>query len=71
MSTRLAPVLNVRDFAAERTFSESLGLPVIYEGPGYPSSLAQYPPPPELEGAGPPDRFRPLPLSCPGAESPM
>jgi hypothetical protein len=118
--TRLAPVLNVRDPAAERTFCESLGLPVIYEGPkypefigfgtetvhfgiqkaaagnddqvvfpgrgisqgpGYPSSLAQYPPPPELEGAGapdtaatchtPPDRFRPLPLSCPGAESPM
>jgi hypothetical protein len=27
--TRLAPVLNVRDLAAERAFCESLGLPVI------------------------------------------
>jgi hypothetical protein len=31
--TRLAPVLNVRDLAAERVFYERLGLPVIYEGP--------------------------------------
>jgi len=29
--TRLAPVLNVRDLAAERAFYQSLGLPVIYE----------------------------------------
>jgi catechol 2,3-dioxygenase-like lactoylglutathione lyase family enzyme len=34
--TRLAPVLNVRDLAAERAFYERLGLPVIYEGPEYP-----------------------------------
>jgi hypothetical protein len=34
--TRLAPVLNVRDLAAERAFYEKLGLPVIYEGPEYP-----------------------------------
>ena len=34
--TRLAPVLNVSDLAAERAFYESLGLPVIYEGPEYP-----------------------------------
>ena len=34
--TRLAPVLNVRDPAAERAFYEKLGLPVIYEGPEYP-----------------------------------
>jgi hypothetical protein len=27
--TRLAPVLNVRDLAAERVFCECLGLPVI------------------------------------------
>jgi len=33
--TRLAPVLNVRDLAAERAFYEKLGLPVIYEGPEY------------------------------------
>jgi hypothetical protein len=31
--TRLAPVLNMRDLAAERVFYERLGLPVIYEGP--------------------------------------
>jgi catechol 2,3-dioxygenase-like lactoylglutathione lyase family enzyme len=37
--TRLAPVLNVRDLAAERTFYESLGLPVIYEGPEYPDFI--------------------------------
>ena len=30
--TRLAPVLNVRDLAAERVFCERLGLPVFYEG---------------------------------------
>jgi len=36
--TRLAPVLNVRDLAAERAFYQSLGLPVIYEGPEYRSS---------------------------------
>ena len=30
--TRLAPVLNVSDLAAERAFYESLGFPVIYEG---------------------------------------
>jgi catechol 2,3-dioxygenase-like lactoylglutathione lyase family enzyme len=35
--TRLAPVLNVRDLAAERTFYERLGFPVIYEGPEYSS----------------------------------
>jgi catechol 2,3-dioxygenase-like lactoylglutathione lyase family enzyme len=38
--TRLAPVLNVRDLAAERAFYESLGLPVIYEGPEYPDFVA-------------------------------
>ena len=38
--TRLAPVLNVRDLAAERSFYESLGLPVIYEGPEYPDFIA-------------------------------
>jgi catechol 2,3-dioxygenase-like lactoylglutathione lyase family enzyme len=38
--TRLAPVLNVRDLAAERAFYESLGLPVIYEGPEYPDFIA-------------------------------
>ncbi len=38
--TRLAPVLNVRDLAAERTFYESLGIPVIYEGPEYPDFVA-------------------------------
>jgi catechol 2,3-dioxygenase-like lactoylglutathione lyase family enzyme len=37
--TRLAPVLNVRDLAAERTFYERLGLPVIYEGPEYPDFI--------------------------------
>ena len=37
--TRLAPVLNVRDLAAERAFYESLGLPVIYEGPEYPDFI--------------------------------
>jgi catechol 2,3-dioxygenase-like lactoylglutathione lyase family enzyme len=38
--TRLAPVLNVHDLAAERAFYESLGLPVIYEGPEYPDFIA-------------------------------
>lgn len=38
--TRLAPVLNVSDLAAERTFYEKLGLPVIYEGPEYPDFIA-------------------------------
>jgi catechol 2,3-dioxygenase-like lactoylglutathione lyase family enzyme len=33
--TRLAPVLNVRDLAAERVFYERLGLPVIYDGTEY------------------------------------
>jgi catechol 2,3-dioxygenase-like lactoylglutathione lyase family enzyme len=37
---RLAPVLNVRDLAAERAFYENLGLPVIYEGPEYPGFIA-------------------------------
>ncbi|HEY2279861.1 MAG TPA: VOC family protein [Streptosporangiaceae bacterium] len=37
--TRLAPVLNVRDLAAERTFYERLGVPVIYEGPEYPEFI--------------------------------
>src|SRR4249920_2665953 len=37
--TRLAPVLNVRDLAAERAFYKSLGLPVIYEGPEYPEFI--------------------------------
>src|SRR5215831_8669926 len=37
--TRLAPVLNVRDLAAERAFYEKLGLPVIYEGPEYPDFI--------------------------------
>jgi catechol 2,3-dioxygenase-like lactoylglutathione lyase family enzyme len=39
MFTRLAPVLNVRDLAAERAFYEKLGLPVIYEGPEYPDFI--------------------------------
>ena len=38
--TRLAPVLNVRDLATERAFYESLGLPVIYQGPEYPDFVA-------------------------------
>src|ERR1700691_1952501 len=38
--TRLAPVLNVRDLAAERAFYEKLGLPVIYEGQEYPDFIA-------------------------------
>jgi catechol 2,3-dioxygenase-like lactoylglutathione lyase family enzyme len=38
--TRLAPVLNVRDVAAEREFYERLGLPVIYEGDEYPDFIA-------------------------------
>jgi hypothetical protein len=38
--TRLAPVLNVRDVAAEREFCERLGLPVIYEGDEYPDFIA-------------------------------
>jgi catechol 2,3-dioxygenase-like lactoylglutathione lyase family enzyme len=37
--TRLAPVLNVRDLAAERAFYEKLGLPVIYEGQEYPDFI--------------------------------
>ena len=37
--TRLAPVLNERDLAAERAFYERLGLPVIYEGPEYPDFI--------------------------------
>jgi catechol 2,3-dioxygenase-like lactoylglutathione lyase family enzyme len=39
MFTRLAPVLNVSDLAAERAFYEKLGLPVIYEGPEYPDFI--------------------------------
>ncbi len=38
--TKLAPVLNVNDLAAERAFYESLGLPVIYEGDEYPDFIA-------------------------------
>jgi hypothetical protein len=38
--TKLAPVLNVRELASERRFYESLGLPVIYEGPEYPGFIA-------------------------------
>lgn len=38
--TKLAPVLNVRELASERRFYESLGLPVIYEGPEYPDFIA-------------------------------
>ena len=38
--TRLAPVLNVSDLAAERAFYEKLGLPVIYEGEEYPDFIA-------------------------------
>lgn len=38
--TKLAPVLNVTDLAAERAFYESLGLPVIYEGAEYPDFIA-------------------------------
>ncbi len=38
--TRLAPVLNVSDLAAERAFYEKLGLAVIYEGPEYPDFIA-------------------------------
>ena len=38
--TRLAPVLNVTDLAAERAFYECLGLPVIDEGPEYPDFIA-------------------------------
>ena len=38
--TRLAPVLNVSDLAAERAFYEGLGLPVIYEGDEYPDFIA-------------------------------
>ena len=38
--TRLAPVLSVRDLAAERAFCEKLGLPVIYRGPGVPGVQA-------------------------------
>jgi catechol 2,3-dioxygenase-like lactoylglutathione lyase family enzyme len=38
--TRLAPVLNVQDLAAERAFYETLGLPVIYEGQEYPDFIA-------------------------------
>lgn len=38
--TKLAPVLNVSNLAAERLFYESLGLPVIYEGDEYPDFVA-------------------------------
>jgi hypothetical protein len=38
--TRLAPVLNARDVAAERALYERLGLPVIYEGEEYPDFIA-------------------------------
>ncbi len=38
--TRLAPVLRVSDVAKERSFYESLGLPVSYEGPEYPDFIA-------------------------------
>ncbi len=38
--SRLAPVLNVADLAAEREFYERLGFPVIYEGPEYPTFIA-------------------------------
>lgn len=38
--TRLAPVLNVSDLAAERQFYERLGLPVIYTGEEYPDFVA-------------------------------
>ena len=38
--TRLAPVLNVSDLAAERDFYEKLGLPVTYEGEEYPDLIA-------------------------------
>lgn len=38
--SRLAPVLNVADLAAERAFYERLGFPVIYEGPEYPLFVA-------------------------------
>jgi catechol 2,3-dioxygenase-like lactoylglutathione lyase family enzyme len=37
---RLAPVLSVRDLAAERDFYERLGLPVYYEGEEYPDFIA-------------------------------
>jgi catechol 2,3-dioxygenase-like lactoylglutathione lyase family enzyme len=36
----LAPVLNVRDLAAEREFYVQLGLPVSYEGDAYPDFIA-------------------------------
>jgi catechol 2,3-dioxygenase-like lactoylglutathione lyase family enzyme len=38
--THLAPVLNVRDLAAERAFYEALGLPVTYAGDEYPDFIA-------------------------------
>ena len=38
--TKLAPVLNVANLAAERRFYESLGLPVTYEGQEYPDFIA-------------------------------
>jgi catechol 2,3-dioxygenase-like lactoylglutathione lyase family enzyme len=38
--THLAPVLNVRDLAAERAFYEKLGLPVTYDGDEYPDFIA-------------------------------
>lgn len=38
--THLAPVLNVRDLAAERAFYEGLGLPVTYEGDEYSDFIA-------------------------------
>jgi catechol 2,3-dioxygenase-like lactoylglutathione lyase family enzyme len=38
--THLAPVLNVRDLAAERAFYQALGLRVTYEGDEYPDFVA-------------------------------
>ncbi|HEX4722426.1 MAG TPA: VOC family protein [Pseudonocardiaceae bacterium] len=38
--TKLAPILIVRDLAAERAFYEQLGLPVTYEGAEYPDFIA-------------------------------
>lgn len=38
--TRLVPILNVSDLAAERAFYASLGLPVTYEGDEYPDFIA-------------------------------
>jgi predicted enzyme related to lactoylglutathione lyase len=38
--TKLAPVLKVRDLAAERAFYEKLGLPITYEGEECPGFIA-------------------------------